>query len=104
LIRKKGKLPGKILSKKYQLEYTEAEIEIHAEDVPRGKRVLLMDDLIATGGTLKAARELMTASGAEVPEIFGVVGLPFLHYHEVLGDIPIQTLITYPPQQPPAVS
>ncbi|MDR2519109.1 MAG: adenine phosphoribosyltransferase [Spirochaetaceae bacterium] len=96
LIRKKGKLPGKIISKKYQLEYTEAEIEIHAEDVPRGKKVLLMDDLIATGGTLKAARELLNAAGAEVPEIFGVVGLPFLNYQEALGGIPVQTLITYP--------
>ncbi|MDR2104004.1 MAG: adenine phosphoribosyltransferase, partial [Treponema sp.] len=55
LIRKKGKLPGKTLAKKYQLEYAEAEIEIHAEDVSPGQRVLLTDDLIATGGTLKAA-------------------------------------------------
>ncbi|MDR2484122.1 MAG: adenine phosphoribosyltransferase [Treponema sp.] len=95
LIRKKGKLPGKTLSKKYQLEYAEAEIEIHSDDVPQGKRVLLLDDLIATGGTLKAARELITDAGAEVPEIFGVVGLPFLQYQNVLKDIPIRTLINY---------
>lgn len=95
LIRKKGKLPGKTLSKKYQLEYAEAEIEIHSDDVPQGKRVLLLDDLIATGGTLKAAWELITAAGAEVPEIFGVVGLPFLQYQSVLKDIPIRTLINY---------
>jgi adenine phosphoribosyltransferase len=95
LIRKKGKLPGKTLTKRYQLEYAEAEIEIHADDVPTGKRVLLLDDLIATGGTLKAARELITAAGGEVPEIFGIVGLPFLNYEKVLGDIPIRTLITY---------
>jgi adenine phosphoribosyltransferase len=95
LIRKKGKLPGKTLSKKYQLEYAEAEIEIHSSDIPRGKRILLMDDLIATGGTLRAARELLTAAGAEVPEIFGVVGLPFLQYEKNLEDIPIRTLIEY---------
>ncbi|MDR2534736.1 MAG: adenine phosphoribosyltransferase [Treponema sp.] len=95
LIRKKGKLPGKILSKKYQLEYAEAEIELQPVDVPSGKAVLLVDDLIATGGTFKAAQELITAAGARVPEIFGVVGLPFLNYTQVLGDIPIQTLITY---------
>jgi adenine phosphoribosyltransferase len=95
LIRKKGKLPGKTLSKKYQLEYAEAEIEIHADDVPPLKRVLLTDDLIATGGTLKAARELITACGAEVPEIFGVVGLPFLHYERALPGIPVRTLIEY---------
>jgi adenine phosphoribosyltransferase len=95
LIRKKGKLPGRTLSKKYQLEYAAAEIEIHPDDVPQGKRVLLLDDLIATGGTLKAARELIISCGAEVPEIFGVVGLPFLHYETALAGIPIRTLIEY---------
>lgn len=95
LIRKKGKLPGRTMSKKYLLEYAEAEIEVHLEDVPMGKRVLLLDDLIATGGTLSAARELITAAGAIVPEILGVVGLPFLNYEKVLGDIPVRTLITY---------
>jgi adenine phosphoribosyltransferase len=95
LIRKKGKLPGKTLSKKYQLEYADAEIEIHPHDIPPGKRILLTDDLIATGGTLNAARELLVAAGAEIPEIFGVVGLPFLHYEKNLGNIPVRTLIEY---------
>jgi adenine phosphoribosyltransferase len=95
LIRKKGKLPGKTMTKKYQLEYAEAEIEIHPHDVPAGGRVLLLDDLIATGGTLRASRELISACGAEVPEIFGVVGLPFLHYEEALKPTPVRTLIQY---------
>jgi adenine phosphoribosyltransferase len=94
-IRKKGKLPGITLSKKYDLEYAQAEIEIHREDVPVGKRVLLMDDLIATGGTLNAARELLRAGGAEVPEIFGVLGLPFLNFEKVLSPTPVNTLIQY---------
>ena len=95
IIRKKGKLPGIKLSKKYALEYAEAEIEIHLDDVPKGKRVLLLDDLIATGGTLRAARELLISGGAEVPEIFGVVGLPFLNYEKVLTPTPVRTLINY---------
>jgi adenine phosphoribosyltransferase len=95
LIRKKGKLPGKTMTKKYQLEYAEAEIEIHSDDIAPGKRVLLLDDLIATGGTLRAARELITACGAEVPEIFGVLGLPFLNYGKILAPTPITTLIEY---------
>ena len=94
-IRKKGKLPGITLSKKYDLEYAQAEIEVHHEDVPKGKRVLLTDDLIATGGTLNAARALLTQGGAEVPEIFGVVGLPFLNYHKALDPTPVTTLINY---------
>ena len=94
-IRKKGKLPGVTLAKKYDLEYAQAEIEVHAADVPRGKRILLTDDLIATGGTLNAARSLLNEGGAEVPEIFGVVGLPFLNYQQALDPTPITTLIDY---------
>jgi adenine phosphoribosyltransferase len=95
LIRKKGKLPGKTLTARYQLEYGEAEIEIHLDDVPVGKRVLLMDDLIATGGTLGAAYGLLTGAGAIVPEIFGIVGLPFLNYEKNLPGVPVRTLIQY---------
>ena len=95
LIRKKGKLPGKTLSQKYDLEYGQAEIEVHSADVPAGKRVLIIDDLIATGGTLIAARALLNSGGAEVPEIFGIVGLPFLNYEKVLAPTPVTTLINY---------
>ena len=95
LIRKKGKLPGKTLSKKYSLEYGEAEIEIQEEDIPKGGRVLLLDDLIATGGTLNASRELLKQSNAEIPEIFGIVGLPFLNYEKILAPTPVRTLINY---------
>ena len=95
LIRKKGKLPGITLSKTYDLEYAKAEIEVHRSDVPEGKRVLIIDDLIATGGTLAAARALLNSGGAEVPEIFGVVGLPFLNYEKVLAPTLVTTLISY---------
>jgi adenine phosphoribosyltransferase len=95
LVRKKGKLPGRTLQRSYELEYGSAEIEIHAEDVPTGGRVLLVDDLIATGGSLNAACSLLTGAGALVPEIFGVVGLPFLHYEDKLAGAAVTTLINY---------
>ena len=95
LLRKKGKLPGRTLSASYQLEYGTAEIELHADDVPQGKRILLTDDLIATGGTLSASRGLLQQAGCVVPEIFGVIGLPFLKYADVLKDIPVTTLVEY---------
>jgi adenine phosphoribosyltransferase len=95
LIRKKGKLPGKVIRKEYALEYGTAEIEIQAIDIPKGKRVLLVDDLIATGGTFRAAHDILVEGGARVPEIFGVIGLPFLHYDKALPDVPVTTLINY---------
>jgi adenine phosphoribosyltransferase len=95
LVRKKGKLPGVTLSKKYDLEYGSEEVEIHLADVENRKRVLLVDDLIATGGTLFAAKSLMNSAGVEVPEIFGVMGLPFLKYGEMLKGTPVTTLINY---------
>jgi len=94
-IRKKGKLPGVTLSKKYDLEYAQAEIEVHAADIPKGKNILLTDDLIATGGTLNAARALLLEGGAHVPEIFGIVGLPFLDYNKYLDPTPVTTLINF---------
>ncbi len=95
LIRKKGKLPGKTLTKTYALEYGEDSIQIHADDITAGGRILLVDDLIATGGTLKAASELLTEAGAEVIGAFGVVGLPFLNYADVLEGMRIETLVNY---------
>ena len=95
LIRKKGKLPGKTYACKYDLEYGSAEIEVHQADVKKGERILVMDDLIATGGTLSAAKNVLEQGGATVAGFFGVVGLPFLNYGSVLGDIPVKTLVEY---------
>ncbi len=95
LIRKKGKLPGKTIGKKFALEYGEDEIQLHVDDIEDGWRVLLVDDLIATGGTIKAAAELLQAAGASAVEIFAVVGLPFLKYEKVLAGYSVTTLINY---------
>lgn len=95
LIRKKGKLPGKTLSCSYALEYGTAEIEVHCDDITCGQRVLVIDDLIATGGTLKAARTVLEQGGAEVIGYAGVIGLPFLQYEQVLSPLPVTTLIAY---------
>ena len=92
---KKGKLPGEVYSCKYDLEYGSAEIEAHKADIQKGQRVLVIDDLIATGGTLKAAQKILEAGGSEVVEFFGIVGLPYLHYDKVLTPIKVRTLINY---------
>ncbi len=95
LIRKKGKLPGDVWSCKYELEYGSAEVEIHKSDIQKGQNVLVIDDLIATGGTLNAARSILEQAGASVTEFFGVVGLPFLNYEKVLSPTKVRTLINY---------
>lgn len=95
LIRKKGKLPGQVYSQSYNLEYGSAEIEIHKSDVKPEDRILLIDDLIATGGTLDAAKKLFAMAGACVAEIAGVIGLPDLNYRKILEPTPVTTLIDY---------
>jgi len=95
LVRKKGKLPGATYRATFKLEYGEDSVEVHKADVKAGMKVLLVDDLIATGGTLHAASGLIGQGGAKVTEIFGIVGLPFLNYAKALDGIPVTTLIEY---------
>lgn len=77
-IRKKGKLPGKTYSQDYQLEYGVDTIEIHTDSLQKGQRVLLVDDLLATGGTALAAYKLIEKSGAVINEACFIVDLPDL--------------------------
>ncbi len=95
IIRKKGKLPGKTISQDYALEYGTAEIEVQLSDVKSGDNVVLIDDLVATGGTLAAARKLMEKCGATVDCCLGVIGLPELNYAKALEGTEVLTLIDY---------
>ena len=95
LLRKKGKLPGETWGINFTLEYGQDVLEVHRSDVTRGQRVLLVDDLVATGGTLSAAAKLLALGGAKVIGIFGVVGLPFLHYEKALAGFSVKTLVQY---------
>ena len=95
LLRKKGKLPGETLQAGFALEYGEDVIEVHTSDLSPGMKVLLVDDLIATGGTLRAAAGLIAQAGARVVEIFGVVGLPFLDHASALKDFRVTTLVQF---------
>ena len=95
LIRKKGKLPGETYECSYALEYGTASIEVHKEDIKKGQNILVIDDLIATGGTLAAAKNLIEQGGGEVTDFFGVIGLPFLNYEKVLAPCKVATLVNY---------
>lgn len=95
VIRKKGKLPGAVYSCKYALEYGTAEIEAHKADIQNGKNYLVVDDLIATGGTLTASRNLIEQGGGSVSDFFGVIGLPELDFEKTLAPSKVTTLINY---------
>nr|WP_298251045.1 adenine phosphoribosyltransferase [uncultured Halomonas sp.] len=77
-VRKKGKLPFRTISETYTLEYGEAEVELHSDAFRRGDRILIVDDLIATGGTMLAAAKLISRSGGQVVETATIVDLPDL--------------------------
>jgi len=95
LARKAGKLPCETYKQSYALEYGEATLEMHKEDLTPGKNWLIVDDLIATGGTLEAVANMVEEAGATVAGIFGIVGLPFLKYEDKIGKYGPQTLINY---------
>jgi adenine phosphoribosyltransferase len=95
LARKKGKLPGKTIAESYALEYGQATLEIHVDDLTPKKKWLIIDDLIATGGTLQAVANMVERQGAAVAGIFGIIGLPFLGYAAKIGKYNPVTLVDY---------
>lgn len=85
-IRKKGKLPSKAIDITYQKEYETDTIEIHEDSVERGQKVLLVDDLLATGGTIQANAELIQRLGGEIVGMGFLIELEYLHGRETLED------------------
>ncbi len=96
LIRKAGKLPRETVSQTYDLEYGSATIEIHKDSIYPGQRVVLVDDLLATGGTAAAAVKLIEQLGGKVVKILFVMELAGLKGREKLKGYDVETLITYP--------
>jgi adenine phosphoribosyltransferase len=94
-VRKKGKLPFKTLCEKYSLEYGTAEVEIHSDAIQKGERVVVMDDLIATGGTIAAAVSLIERLGGEIVECAFVVELPDLKGRESIKRHNVFSLISF---------
>ena len=94
-VRKKGKLPRETVSKEYALEYGTATIEIHKDAIFPGQRVVIVDDLLATGGTAKAAAELVESLGGKVVKMIFVMELAGLNGRAVLDGYDVEAAITY---------
>ena len=94
-IRKPGKLPAETISASYTLEYGTDTIEMHVDAVKAGDRVLLVDDLLATGGTMAAAADLVRSAGAVPAGAVFLIELAFLSGRNKLGDLPVHALVAY---------
>ena len=91
-VRKAGKLPGPTHAVSYSLEYGEASLEVHQDALTEGDRVLLVDDVLATGGTAAATHELVQRCGADVTALAVLLELSFLPGRETIGDLPLHSL------------
>lgn len=94
MLRKRGKLPGEVIALDYELEYGTDRIEIQADAIQPGQRVVVVDDLLATGGTLAAGIKLLRQVGATVPAAATLIELSFLNGRQKL-DVPVETLVSY---------
>ena len=95
LVRKKGKLPCETVSRSYDLEYGSATIEMHKDSIKPGQKVVIVDDLIATGGTIEAAAKLVEELGGEVVKIVFLMELAGLNGREKLKDYDVASVICY---------
>ncbi len=94
-LRKPGKLPYQTIKESYALEYGEAALEVHRDAIEKGDKVLILDDLLATGGTAAAAVSLVKKLGGEVVELCFVIELKTLRGREKLSGVPIFSLLSY---------
>ena len=95
LVRKKGKLPCETISRSYDLEYGSATIEMHKDSIKPGQKVVLVDDLIATGGTIEAAIKLIEELGGEVVKVIFLMELAGLKGREKLAGYDVESVICY---------
>lgn len=95
LVRKKGKLPCETVSASYDLEYGSAEIEMHKDSIKPGQKVVVIDDLIATGGTIEASIKLIESLGGEVVRVLFLFELAGLKGREKLAGYDVQAVVTY---------
>ena len=93
-VRKAGKLPGETHTVSYALEYGEATLQVHVDGIAAGERVLLVDDVLATGGTADAARQLVERCGGTAHAFATLLELSFLHGRDSIGDVPLHALRT----------
>jgi adenine phosphoribosyltransferase len=93
-VRKAGKLPRETHAVSYALEYGEATLELHRDAISPGERVLLVDDVLATGGTVAATRQLVESCGGEAVGVAVLMELSFLPGRATIGDLPLNTLLT----------
>lgn len=96
LVRKKGKLPCDTISQEYELEYGKAEVEIHTDAIKPGQKVVIVDDLMATGGTIEASIKLVEKLGGEVVKVLFLMELAGLNGREKLKDYDVDSVIIYP--------
>jgi adenine phosphoribosyltransferase len=94
-VRKLGKLPAETIEVEYELEYGTATLEIHRDAIQNGQRVLIVDDLLATGGTVMGTIELVRRLGGEIAGLSFMVELSALHGRDKLGEFEIHALLTY---------
>ena len=93
-VRKAGKLPWRVEAEEYALEYGTATLELHGDAIDPGERVLIVDDVLATGGTARATRELVEACGGTVVGLAVLMELSFLPGRATVGDLPVSSLAT----------